>query len=93
MDRTGGFFGCFDSAGLADLVTHKLTRLRRNLPTINGTLRAGGRRYVMVVMSCPWCEDEAPVEIASLSYEFHCQACGTSALLADEPDVVLDVAA
>ena len=47
----------------------------------------------MVVMNCPWCQEESPVEMAALSQEFHCDGCGTSALMADDTDQVLDLAA
>jgi hypothetical protein len=47
----------------------------------------------MVVMSCPWCEEDSPVDVTSFSQEFRCECCGTSALLAEDPVQVLDLAA
>jgi len=47
----------------------------------------------MVVMTCPWCEEEAPVDFASFSHEFRCERCGTSALLAEDPEIALELAA
>lgn len=47
----------------------------------------------MVVISCPWCEEDAPVDVASFSHEFRCEQCGTTALLAEDPEMALDLAA
>lgn len=47
----------------------------------------------MVVMSCPWCEEDGPLDVTSFSREFRCESCGTSALLAEDADQALDLAA
>jgi hypothetical protein len=47
----------------------------------------------MVVMSCPWCEEDSPVDVMSFSQEFQCERCGTCALFAEEPIQVLELAA
>lgn len=47
----------------------------------------------MVVMTCPWCEEDTQVDVASFSHEFRCERCGTSTLLAEDPDAALDLAA
>jgi hypothetical protein len=47
----------------------------------------------MVVITCPWCQEDAPLDSTSFSQEFHCEQCGTSALLADDLEYALDLAA
>ncbi|MEA2621333.1 MAG: hypothetical protein QOH61_243 [Chloroflexota bacterium] len=47
----------------------------------------------MVVLNCPWCQEDGPVELASLAAEFHCDSCGTSVLLAEDEESSLELAA
>ena len=47
----------------------------------------------MVVMTCPWCEEDAAVDFTSFSQEYRCEQCGTSTLLAEDPEIALDLAA
>jgi hypothetical protein len=47
----------------------------------------------MVVMSCPWCEDEVRLDLRALADEVHCEACGTWVLLAQEEEEALELAA
>lgn len=47
----------------------------------------------MVVTTCPWCEEDVPVDVTRFSQEFHCERCGTSALLTDDPELILELAA
>jgi hypothetical protein len=37
----------------------------------------------MVLVSCPWCDVEQPVDVELLVAEFHCESCGTTAELVD----------
>jgi len=32
----------------------------------------------MVLMTCPWCDEERPVAFDELVAEFHCESCGTT---------------
>lgn len=47
----------------------------------------------MVVMSCPWCEEQVPTDLRVIVDEYRCEACGTCVLLADEEENVLELAA
>lgn len=46
----------------------------------------------MVLITCPWCADDQPVDPAELTTEFHCASCGTTAEIVDD-EVELDLAA
>ena len=47
----------------------------------------------MVVLSCPWCEDEVGMDFLVAVHEYRCESCGTCVLLADEEEEALDLAA
>ena len=47
----------------------------------------------MVVMSCPWCEEEFRIELLALTDEYRCERCGTWVLLAEEEEEELQLAA
>jgi len=47
----------------------------------------------MVVLTCPWCEEDQPLDPQQLADEFRCERCGTCALLADETEELLELAA
>jgi hypothetical protein len=37
----------------------------------------------MIRLSCPWCDDEQPLDLDTDVREFRCEECGTVVLLAD----------
>jgi ribosomal protein S27E len=39
----------------------------------------------MVLLTCPWCDQEEPVDFQRLTTEFRCEGCGTSTDLAEDP--------
>ena len=50
----------------------------------------------MVAISCPWCEEDVLLAMASLEEEqasFTCPDCGTSVAFVEEPTMPMDVAA
>ena len=48
----------------------------------------------MVLLTCPWCEEEEPVDFDALTSEYHCEGCGTTTELAvDAEEVTLALAA
>jgi DNA-directed RNA polymerase subunit RPC12/RpoP len=47
----------------------------------------------MVVMSCPWCEEEVGPEFLAATDEYRCDSCGTSVLVAVAEEDALDLAA
>ncbi len=50
----------------------------------------------MVDISCPWCEEDQPLELATLQEpeaDFVCTDCGTHVRFVDAPSLAYEVAA
>lgn len=50
----------------------------------------------MVTISCPWCDEEQPLsltEFLAMEPSFTCPDCGTTVVVAAEPESALDLAA
>ncbi len=40
----------------------------------------------MILVSCPWCDEDQPIDFDRLVTEFRCESCGTTTELVDETE-------